>query len=231
MSDSTQPLKRRIRSFVKREGRLTQGQQRALEECFPIYGVTLEQGLLDFDVVFKRKANRILEIGFGNGASLLEMAQHNPQNDYLGVEVHRPGVGNLLSQVEEKEISNIRVSINDAIEVLNQQIPEQSLDLVHLFFPDPWHKRNHHKRRIVQDEFAQIIRSKLKVDGKLHMATDWKDYAKHMMQVLTRAEGFINMAGEGEYMERPEHRPLTKFEQRGKNLGHDVWDLMFRKKN
>ena len=231
MPESHEPLKRRIRSFVKREGRLTQGQQRALDEYFSIYGIDLEQGMLDFDVIFERKAVRIFEIGFGNGVSLLEMAQHNPQNDYFGVEVHRPGVGNLLSQIKEKELSNVRVSNDDAIEVLNQQIPEQSLDVVHLFFPDPWHKRNHHKRRIVQDEFVQLIRSKLKIGGTLHMATDWKDYAKHMMLVLTRAKGFINMAGEGRYVERPGLRPITKFEQRGKKLGHDVWDLIFTKKN
>jgi len=231
MSNSRQTIQRRIRSFVKREGRLTQGQQRALEDCFPVYGIKLEQGQLDFDDLFKRKAKRVLEIGFGNGTALLEMALNNPENDYFGIEVHRPGVGNLLSQLEEKGIRNIRVSNDDAIEVLNQQIPDQSLEMVHLFFPDPWHKRNHHKRRIVQDEFAQMIRAKLNVGGCLHMATDWKDYAKQMMLVLTRAEGFSNKAGVGEYMHRPEHRPLTKFEQRGKNLGHDVWDLMFIKDN
>ena len=229
MSETHQPIKRRIRSFVKREGRLTSGQQRALEELFPQYGIRLEQGLLNFDNLFNRHAPRILEIGFGNGASLAEMAQQNPGNDYLGIEVHRPGLGNLLSQIEEKGISNIRVSNDDAIEVLSQQIPDDSLDAVYLFFPDPWHKRNHHKRRIVQDEFAQTIRAKLKIGGYLHMATDWDHYARHMMMVLSRAEGFENTAGAGEYIERPDYRPLTKFEQRGQKLGHEVWDLVFKK--
>jgi len=223
------PVKRRIRSFVKREGRLTKGQQRALEELFPLYGIRLDEGLLDLDEIFNRQAIRILEIGFGNGASLIDMAEHNPEKDYFGIEVHRPGVGNLLLQMEEREVSNVRVSHDDAIEVLEQQIPEQSLDSVYLFFPDPWHKRNHHKRRIVQNSFAQTIRQKLKPGGILHMATDWKDYARHMMSVLSQTEGFENIAGAGNYIDRPDYRSLTKFEQRGKNLGHSVWDLMFKK--
>lgn len=229
MSESHEPVKRRIRSFVKREGRLTRGQQRALDELFPLYGVCLEQGWLDFNVLFNRQAPRILEIGFGNGTSLAEMALQNPQNDYFGIEVHRPGLGNLLSQIEEKSINNIRVSNDDAIDVLNQQIPDGSLDAVFLFFPDPWHKRNHHKRRIVQDGFAQTIRKKLKIGGYLHMATDWKDYARHMMTVLSRADGFENTAGTGSYTARPDYRPLTRFEQRGQRLGHEVWDLIFKK--
>lgn len=220
---------RRIRSFVRREGRLTKGQQRALIELFPRYGITLQQGIIDFDALFGRRGARILEIGFGNGASLAEMATEHPENDYLGIEVHRPGVGNLLLQIEKQSLNNIRVSNDDAIEVLEQQIPDESLDDVYLFFPDPWHKKKHHKRRIVQPAFVNLIQRKLKPGGIFHMATDWENYAEHMMAAMSTAAGFKNIAGEGQYTARPAYRPLTKFEQRGHRLGHGVWDLVFRK--
>ncbi len=220
---------RRIRSFVRREGRLTKGQQRALDELFPRYGISLQQGKLDFDVLFRRNAFRVLEIGFGNGASLAEMAMNHPENDYLGIEVHRPGVGNLLLQIEKQGLNNIRVSNDDAVEVLEQQISDATLDAVYLFFPDPWHKKKHHKRRIVQPTFVQLLRRKLKPGGIFHMATDWENYAEHMQEVMSAAEGFENLAGEGNYSPRPEYRPLTKFEQRGHRLGHGVWDLVFKK--
>lgn len=220
---------RRIRSFVRREGRLTKGQQRALDELFPRYGISLQQGKLDFDVLFRRNAFRVLEIGFGNGASLAEMAMNHPENDYLGIEVHRPGVGNLLLQIEKQGLNNIRVSNDDAVEVLEQQISDATLDAVYLFFPDPWHKKKHHKRRIVQPTFVQLLRRKLKPGGIFHMATDWENYAEHMQEVMSAAEGFENLAGEGNYSPRPEYRPLTKFEQRGHRLGHGIWDLVFKK--
>ncbi len=220
---------RRIRSFVRREGRLTKGQQRALDELFPRYGIRLQQGGIDFDILFGRPGHRILEIGFGNGSSLAEMAANYPENDYLGIEVHRPGVGNLLLQIEKQELNNIRVSNDDAVEVLEQQIPDASLDAVYLFFPDPWHKQKHHKRRIVQPDFAQLLYRKLKPGGIFHMATDWKNYAGYMMAVMSAAAGFENIAGSGQYIARPEYRPLTKFEQRGHRLGHGVWDLVFKK--
>jgi tRNA (guanine-N7-)-methyltransferase len=220
---------RRIRSFVKREGRLTKGQQRALDELLPRYGISLQQGELDLDVLFGRQAFRVLEIGFGNGASLAEMAANYPENDYLGIEVHRPGVGNLLLQIEKQGLTNIRVSNDDAVEVLEKQIPNTSLDAVYLFFPDPWHKKKHHKRRIVQTEFVQLVWCKLKPGGIFHMATDWENYAEHMLEVMTKAKGFENVAGEGNYIARPGYRPLTKFEQRGHRLGHGVWDLIFKK--
>jgi len=220
---------RRIRSFVKREGRLTKGQQRALDELLSRYGISLQQGELDLDVLFGRQAFRVLEIGFGNGASLAEMAANYPENDYLGIEVHRPGVGNLLLQIEKQGLTNIRVSNDDAVEVLEKQIPNTSLDAVYLFFPDPWHKKKHHKRRIVQTEFVQLVWCKLKPGGIFHMATDWENYAEHMLEVMTKAKGFENFAGEGNYIVRPGYRPLTKFEQRGHRLGHGVWDLIFKK--
>lgn len=224
-------LQYRIRSFVKREGRLTRGQLRALNELFPIYGVTLAQGRLDLDQLFGRVAPRILEIGFGNGASLAALAARHPDKDYIGIEVHRPGVGNLLMQIKQQGLGNIRISKDDAVEVLDQQIPDASLDAVYLFFPDPWHKKRHHKRRIVQAAFVQLVRRKLKIGGVFHLATDWEDYADAMLDVVTGQEGFENTAGSGRFTPRPDHRPLTKFEQRGQRLGHPVRDLVFRRKS
>ncbi len=234
MSAFDPPLHRRIRSFVLREGRLTKGQQQALETLLPRFGVSLSQGRLNLDVLFGRTVKlavpKILEIGFGNGVSLAKMAAQYPGNDYFGIEVHRPGVGNLLLRIDAEQLNNIRVSHDDAIEVLQQQIPEQSLDAVYLFFPDPWHKRKHHKRRIVQPDFVQLLRSRLKPGGIFHMATDWQHYAQHMMKVMSMAEGFENTVGVDQYTPRPDYRPLTKFEQRGQRLGHGVWDLIFRRR-
>ena len=223
------PFLRRIRSFVRREGRLTQGQQRALTELWPQFGIDHSDSVLDLDSIFGRSAPRVLEIGFGNGASLLKMAQDNPDTDYIGIEVHRPGAGNLLHSIERESVTNIRVMTDDAVDILRQQIPDASLDLVQLFFPDPWHKKKHHKRRIVQPEFAQLLRKKLKQGGRFHMATDWQDYAEHMLEVMSAAEGFTNTSCTNDYIERPDSRPLTKFEQRGHRLGHGVWDLVFEK--
>ncbi|WP_126452345.1 tRNA (guanosine(46)-N7)-methyltransferase TrmB [Sulfuriflexus mobilis] len=230
MSESEQkPFLRRIRSFVRREGRLTPGQQRALDELWPRFGIEHNETPLDLDAIFGRVAPRVLEIGFGNGASLLKMAQDNPGTDYLGIEVHRPGVGNLLLNIEREGVTNIRVMSEDAVDILKQQIPDASLDRVQLFFPDPWHKKKHHKRRIVQPDFVQLLYKKLKPGGRFHMATDWQHYAEHMLEVMTAAEGFKNISATNDYVERPGSRPLTKFEQRGHRLGHGVWDLIFEK--
>jgi len=220
---------RRIRSFVKREGRLTAGQQRALNDFFPQFGLALQDTPLDLADVFQRSAPTILEIGFGNGSSLSEMAANNPEQDYIGIEVHSPGVGNLLLQIEERGLNNLRVINDDAVDVLNQMIADNSLDAVYLFFADPWHKKRHHKRRIVQKEFVQLLRRKLKTAGVFHMATDWEHYAQHMMRVMNESVGFENTAGKDQYLPRPDYRPLTKFEQRGQRLGHGVWDLIFKK--
>ena len=229
MHDTSAPFIRRIRSFVKREGRLTTGQERALKELFPLYGISLTDKPLDLTDVFKRTAPTVFEIGFGNGTSLAEMAMNNPQQNYIGVEVHRPGVGNLLLQIEKDDLTNVRVINADAVEVLQQMISDESLDAVYLFFADPWHKKRHHKRRIVQQEFAGLLRKKLKVGGIFHMATDWENYAGHMMEVMSSAEGFENTAGKNQYTPKPDYRPVTKFEQRGHKLGHSVWDLIFKK--
>lgn len=220
---------RRIRSFVRREGRLTKGQQRALDNLFPVYGIEQSDQPLDLSALFGREAPRVLEIGFGNGTSLAAMAANMPERDFLGIEVHRPGVGNLLQQIEQQSLTNVRVICADAIEVLRDMIPDESLDMVCLYFPDPWPKKRHHKRRILQPGFIQQLRSKLKLAAIFHSATDWQNYAEQMLEVMTEAEGFENMAGKGEYAPRPDYRPLTKFEQRGQRLGHGVWDLLFRK--
>lgn len=220
---------RRLRSFVRRQGRLTEGQNRALETLWPDFGLHLDQGMLDYTQVFGNPNPVILEIGFGNGASLLEMAQAQVNWNFIGVEVHRPGVGKLINDANQAGVSNLNVFCDDAIDVLEQSIPDSSLQGVQLFFPDPWHKKRHNKRRIVQPEFAQKIRAKLVSGGCFHMATDWQPYAEHMMEVMSAAEGYVNHCGEDQYSPRPEHRPITKFEQRGKRLGHGVWDLVFIK--
>lgn len=223
------PEKRRIKSFVLRQGRLSASQQNAIDSLWPSVGLELDDQLLDFEAIFERSAPTIVEIGFGMGASLAEMAERHPENNYIGIEVHRPGVGALLKLIEAKQLSNIRVFNADAIDVLNQKIPQNSLDAVYLFFPDPWHKSKHKKRRIVQPEFADKIASHLKPGGQFHLATDWEDYAEHMMSVMTACKAYKNLSGNEQFTPRPSHRPLTKFEQRGQRLGHGVWDLVFIK--
>ncbi len=220
---------RTIRSFVMRAGRTTEGQQKALDDVWPIMGLEVKDGPVVFSELFGRDAPVVLEIGFGMGDSLIEMASQQPEKNYIGIEVHRPGVGRLLSRAQEAGLSNIRVYAEDAIEVLAQCIPDNSLDVLQLFFPDPWHKKKHHKRRIVQPEFAQTVRKKLKIGGYFHMATDWENYAEHMMEVMTSAEGYQNKAGEGVFSPQPDWRPVTKFQKRGERLGHGVWDLMFER--
>ncbi|PSL13862.1 tRNA (guanine-N(7)-)-methyltransferase [Marinobacterium halophilum] len=228
MTDEQKPV-RRIRSFVVRAGRMTEGQQRALDDNWPQYGLELKDGMIDPAQAFGRAAPLVLEIGFGMGDSLIEMARQAPEKNFIGIEVHPPGVGRLLSRAAEAGLTNIRVYCDDAVEVLAQCIPDASLETLQLFFPDPWHKKRHNKRRIVQPEFAQKIRQKLMIGGCFHMATDWENYAEHMMEVMSAAEGYRNHAGEGAYSPQPEWRPVTKFQQRGERLGHGVWDLMFER--
>jgi tRNA (guanine-N7-)-methyltransferase len=221
---------RKIRSFVRREGRLTTGQQHALDNLWPKYGIEMADSPADLSQVFGNDNPVILEIGFGNGDSLAQMALGNPGLNYLGIEVHRPGVGHLLHLIEEQGIENLRLMSDDAVEILKAQIPEQALTGVQLFFPDPWPKKKHHKRRIVQPEFVKLIASRLKSGGFFHMATDWENYAEHMLEVMSAAEEFTNSAMAGDFIPRPESRPLTKFEQRGQRLGHGVWDLLYIRK-
>lgn len=218
---------RKIRSFVRREGRLTKGQEHAMEKNWPTMGIDFATEMLDWTQVFNREAPVVLEIGFGMGASLVEMAQAAPEKNYVGIEVHSPGVGHCLMGAEAANLTNLRVMCHDGVEVFEHMIPDGSLDMVQLFFPDPWHKARHHKRRIVQPEFAQMLRKKLKIGGIFHMATDWENYAEHMVEVMDAAPGYKNTATDGAYIARPEDRPLTKFEARGHRLGHGVWDMKY----
>ncbi|MEO2281808.1 tRNA (guanosine(46)-N7)-methyltransferase TrmB [Pseudoalteromonas pernae] len=220
---------RKVRSFVKREGRLTKGQAASLEKCWPTMGLEHKDGLLDFTKVFGNDNDVVLEIGFGMGKSLVEMAKNDPNTNFIGIEVHRPGVGACLMDADAQGITNLRVFEHDAVEVLADCIADSSLAKLQLFFPDPWHKKRHHKRRIVQPEFVENLRSKLKIGGVFHMATDWENYAEHMLEVMQSAEKFSNLSATNDYVPRPDSRPLTKFEQRGHRLGHGVWDLMFER--
>lgn len=230
MSDSRDAAPRRaIRSFVLRHGRMTEAQQRGLAFGWPRFGLEHGDGVLDYQQVFGREAPRVLEIGFGMGQSLVEMAAAAPDTDFIGVEVHRPGVGKLLHLMEERGVENIRVYCHDAVEVLRDCIPEASLDIIQIFFPDPWHKKRHQKRRLIQPAFAESLVRFLKPGGVLHLATDWENYAEQMLEVLSATPGLENTAGSGQYAPRPAHRPLTKFEARGERLGHGVWDLLFRR--
>jgi len=221
---------RTVRSFVRREGRLTPGQERALEQLWPLYGIDEAEGLIDLEQLFERKAPLVFEIGFGNGSSLAEMAANQPDTNFIGVEVHRPGVGHLLKLIEEQGLTNLRVACTDAVELLKDRIADNSLDRLQLFFPDPWHKKRHHKRRIIQPAFVSLLSDKIKSGGYLHMATDWQHYAEQMLDDLSQNDDFINCSGSSDYIPRPDYRPLTKFEQRGQRLGHGVWDLLFKRR-
>lgn len=217
---------RTIRSYVIRGGRLTASQQQALETCWPTYGLEVDDGLLHSVNVFGRQAPLVLEIGFGMGDSLLEMAIANPAQDFIGVEVHRPGVGRLLHEIAAHQLTNLRIYCQDAKEVLRDCIQDNTLHGVQIFFPDPWHKTRHHKRRLIQLAFVEQLRHKLGIGGYIHMATDWEQYAEHMMEVMTAAPGYRNAAGVQQFSDS-NGRPLTKFEKRGQRLGHRVHDLIF----
>lgn len=222
---------RRVRSFVRREGRLTSGQQRAIETLWAEFGIDSVAGPLDLDSLFGRSAPRILEIGFGNGQSLVAMAQAYPDMDHLGIEVHRPGIGHLLIHAEALALTNLRVMYSDAVEVLKHQLPDTSLDRIQIFFPDPWPKKRHHKRRLIQPDFASLLARKLKPGASLYLTTDWEDYALHMLKVLEAADGLVNTAGSSRFAPRPNYRPTTKFERRGERLGHQTWNLIFERSN
>jgi tRNA (guanine-N7-)-methyltransferase len=217
----------RIRSYVLRAGRVGSGQARALAEIGPQFMLPYQPGVLDLDAVFGRAAPRILEIGFGMGEGLAEMAAAHPDNDYIGVEVHTPGVGALLKQISERGLTNVRLIQHDAVEVLAGMLAPDSLDGVHVFFPDPWHKKRHHKRRLIQAPLIQLLASRIRPGGYIHLATDWQEYAEQMLAVLTAEPLLKNTVND--YAPRPDTRPLTKFEQRGIRLGHGVWDLVFRR--
>jgi tRNA (guanine-N7-)-methyltransferase len=218
---------RTIRSFVRRSGRLTASQQRALQRLWPVYGLAFSAEVLDLDATFGRAAPRILEIGFGNGETLVEQAAANPDRDFVGIEVHEPGVGHCLLQAEAAEISNLRLIRHDAVEVLAEQIPDASLQRVNLYFPDPWPKKRHHKRRILQPDFLQLLARKIEPGGSLHIATDWEDYADQIDELTAAQEGFILSEKRIHSGDDPLDRPVTKFERRGLKLDHSICDWRF----
>jgi tRNA (guanine-N7-)-methyltransferase len=219
--------RRPIRSYVLRQGRISNAQRRAHVELLPVYGVAFSPALLDLDRLFGRAAPKVLEIGFGMGETTAAIAKQHPENDYLGVEVHTPGVGSLLARIAEERLANVRVIQHDAVEVLEHMIAAAAFDRVHVFFPDPWPKKRHHKRRLIQPAFVSRLVSKMKPGAVLHACTDWEEYAQQMLEVLS-AEPALGNTAPG-YADRPESRPQTKFERRGLGLGHRVWDLVFRK--
>lgn len=216
-----------IRSFVLRQGRISNAQRRACKTLLPKYGIPFTHEQISLEAVFNRNAPKILEIGFGMGETTADIAHSHPGQDYLAVEVHTPGVGNLLNQIETRELTNLRIIQHDAVDVMQHMLPPMCLDGVHIFFPDPWPKVKHHKRRLIQPAFISRLCKHLKHDAYIHLATDWEEYAQHMLEVLDNESLLYNTATD--YTSRPDYRPLTKFEQRGIKLGHAVWDLIFRR--
>jgi tRNA (guanine-N7-)-methyltransferase len=220
---------RSVRSFVVRSGRATAGQQRALAELWPKYGVEFSSTTLDLQALFGRAAPCMLEIGFGAGEALLEFATAHPEMDCIGIEVHRPGVGRLLLGAKAASLRNLRVICHDAVEVLQQQLAPASMSLVHIFFPDPWPKKRHHKRRLIQPPFVELLARAIAPGGTLRLATDWEPYAQHMREVIDASTAFVNVAADAGFVARSAERALTRFERRGQRLGHAVWDLEYRR--
>ena len=218
---------RKVRSFVLRQGRFTDAQQRAFDELWPRFGLDYAGVQRDFDDAFGRRAPRILEIGFGNGEAFRYSAQRDPSRDHIGIEVHAPGVGRLLNALAADDAGNARLYHHDAVEVLEHEVADGALDEVRIYFPDPWHKKRHNKRRLVNTEFANLLVRKLAPGGRLHLATDWQEYAEQMWDVLDATAGIANRAGVRGAVPRPDWRPQTHFETRGQKLGHGVWDLLY----
>jgi tRNA (guanine-N7-)-methyltransferase len=221
--------RRTIRSFVRRRGRLTPSQARALETSWPRFGIEAPNDTLDLDAIFGRSAMRTVEIGFGNGDNLAELAARHPERDFLGIEVHEPGVGHLLLAIERESLGNIRIARRDAVEVITRWLPAGSIDEILIFFPDPWHKKRHHKRRLVQPEFLEQLARVMHAGARLHLATDWAPYARQMLEACESSPWFENTVGGGDFALRPSTRLVTKFERRGLKLGHEVFDLLFRR--
>ncbi|WP_428311306.1 tRNA (guanosine(46)-N7)-methyltransferase TrmB [Hydrocarboniphaga sp.] len=226
--DSAAP-QRRIRSYVRREGRMTDGQKSALEDLWPHFGIDPPAAPLDLAAMFGREAPRVFEIGFGNGDHLLSRAANEPGHDFIGVEVHRPGCGRVMMHAQKTGLSNLRVSSHDAVEVLRDWIPAGALSEIVIYFPDPWHKSRHNKRRLVQPHFMPLVTRALASGGLLRMATDWEPYARHMLEVVRGVPELLNLAPDGGYAPRAETRPKTRFEARGERLGHGVYDLLLRR--
>ncbi|KAA0443644.1 MAG: tRNA (guanosine(46)-N7)-methyltransferase TrmB [Candidatus Thioglobus sp.] len=223
---------RKIQSFVRRSGRLTPSQQKGLTQLWADYALEPQVDfLLDFSAIFSNENAVVLEIGFGNGDTLVQMAAQNPQLNYVGIEVYEAGIGRLISNAHKQGLGNLKVLKGDAIEFLNANIKNHCLSKVQLFFPDPWHKKKHHKRRIVSHDFLDLLSAKLTAGGELHLATDWQDYAEQMLQMLEENKHFKNIQNAHTYSPRPDFRPLSKFEKRGQRLGHKIWDLIFINQN
>jgi tRNA (guanine-N7-)-methyltransferase len=214
-----------IRSFVSRSGRITASQKRAREKLWFQYGINLDKKVLKLEEIFGRSNPKHLEIGFGMGDALISMAKNNPEHDFLGIDVYNPGIGHLLIELEAAQLTNVKVICADAVEILTHYLPSECLDYVYIFFPDPWPKKRHHKRRLIQTEFLKLLATVMKLDAELYIATDWQNYAEHINEVLEATPLF-----HGGFAARPDIRPLTKFEQRGLKLGHKVWDFKFHKK-
>ena len=223
------PGHRPIRSFVRRDGRITPAQQFALDKLWPKYGIEFSNQLINLDKSFNRDAPTSIDIGFGNGLSTLHIAQLQSHWNHLGIEVHRSGVGQLCNQLESNLLTNVKVICADAVEVLDKMIADHCIDRFLIFFPDPWHKKRHHKRRLIQSDFVKLMAGKLKPGGVIHLATDWQPYAQWMLDVFENEPDFSNLAGQFNYSEKPQYRPTTKFETRGKNLGHGVFDLIYKR--
>lgn len=221
---------RHIRSYVRREGRITTGQQQALEKHWGKYGIDFNKTRLDLDRIFNRNAPRIMDIGTGMGDTTISLAKCNPENDYLAIEVYKPGVGSLLRQIVLNNLTNIRISNHDVVEVLQHQIPENSLDMVFIFFPDPWPKKRHHKRRLINELFLQTLKNRLKTNARIFIATDWSDYADHIVEVFSQSPDYFNLAGHKQTAPRPYWLPQTRFERRGHNYQHKIWNFIFARR-
>ena len=228
MTSAQNPLHRPVRSYVLRQGRISHAQQRAYDALLPVFAIPYCAQQIDLSSVFERDAPQVLEIGFGMGESTAEIAANHPDTDFIGVEVHTPGVGSLLKQIGEHGLKNVRVIQHDAVDVLQHMIGENTLSGIHLFFPDPWPKTRHHKRRLIQPAFVHLLASRLRPGGYIHAATDWAHYAEHILATLSNESLLENTVKR--YAPRPTYRPLTKFEQRGLKLGHGVWDIVFKKR-
>ncbi|HET9033259.1 MAG TPA: tRNA (guanosine(46)-N7)-methyltransferase TrmB [Dokdonella sp.] len=225
--DTIEP--RRVRSFVLRQGRITPAQSQAFDAHWSRFGLDHSDQVLDLDAIFPRQAPVVLEIGFGNGEQLLHASVHEPERNFIGIEVHRPGVGRLMNGLADAGVDNIRLSNHDAVEVIENQLGPSSLDEVRIYFPDPWPKKRHHKRRLIQTEFVELLASRVRQGGLLHLATDWAEYAEHMLEVVDSSPNWRNQAGLGAYSDTPTWRINTHFEKRGVRLGHGVWDLIYQR--